>query len=168
MANKNILTRKQEDNPSNIVRRRDSDVNRFHDEIDRLFDDFFTDPFGLVPLRHSESAFMPKVDVVETDKEVKVSAEIPGMEEKDIDVQLNGDILTISGEKSSEHEEKTGQYHRMERSYGSFRRDVQLPSDVDANKVEAVFSKGVLTINLPKPAESISKVKKIEVKKASS
>lgn len=167
MANKNILTRKQEDDSSSIVRRRDSDVNRFHDEIDRLFDDFFTDPFGLVPFRRTESMFIPKVDVVETEKAIKVSAEIPGMEEKDIDVQLNGDVLTISGEKSSEHEEKSGQYHRMERSYGSFRRDIQLPSEVDVNKVDAVFSKGVLTINLPKPAESISKVKKIDVKKAS-
>jgi len=109
---------------------------------------------------------MPRVDIVETEKDIKVSAEIPGMDEKDIRVQLNGDVLTISGEKSSEHEEKEGQYHRMERTYGSFRRDLQLPTDVDGDKVEAVFSRGVLTITLPKPTETLSKVKKIEVKKA--
>jgi len=166
MASKSIFPRKREDNPSEIMSRGESDVVRFRDEVDRLFDDFFVDPFGIIPFRRSESAFIPKVDVVETDKEVKVSAEIPGMEEKEIQVQINNDILSISGEKSSEHEEKTGQYHRMERSYGSFRRDMKLPAEVDANKVEAVFSKGVLTINLPKPAETVSKVKKIEVKKA--
>lgn len=166
MATKSILPRKREDVPSEIVSKGESDLMRFRDEMDRLFDDFFADPFGIIPFRRKESVFVPKVDVVESDKEIKVSAEIPGMEEKDIQVQLNGDILTISGEKSSEHEEKTEQYHRLERSFGSFQRSVKLPADVDANKVDAIFAKGVLTVTLPKPAEAISKVKKIEVKRA--
>ncbi len=166
MAIKNITNPKKESGKMDILRKDESDVMRFRNEMDRIFDDFFSDPFGLLPISRMESSFTPRVDVIETEKEVKVTAEIPGMDEKDIQVTLADDRLTISGEKSSEHEEKSGQYHRMERSYGSFRRDVLLPTDVDANKVEAVFSKGVLTISLPKPAETINRTKKIEVKKA--
>jgi HSP20 family protein len=165
MVAKNIIPEKREGGKAEIVRRGDSDLMRFRNEFDRLFDDFFRDPFGLMPFRHVEVEFLPRVDVVETDKEVKVTAEIPGMEEKDVEVSLDKDILTISGEKTSERNEKDGQYHRMERTYGSFRREIQLPSEVDAEKVDAVFSKGVLIVSLPKPAESVSRVKKISVKK---
>jgi HSP20 family protein len=165
MVVKNIIPEKREDKKAEIVRRGDSDLMRFRNEFDRLFDDFFRDPFGLIPFRRVEVDFLPRVDVLETEKEVKVMAEIPGMEEKDVEVSLNHDILTISGEKSSENTEKNGQYHRMERTYGSFRRDIQLPSDVDPEKVEATFTKGVLTVTLPKPAETVNRVKKISIKK---
>ncbi len=165
MAIKNITSPKHEGGKMGVLRKDETDVMRFRNEMDRIFDDFFSDPFGLLPISRAESSFAPRVDVVETEKEVKVIAEIPGLDEKDIQVTLMDDRLTISGEKSSEKEEKTGQYHRMERSFGSFRRDVLLPTDVDANKVDAVFSKGVLTISLLKPAETVSRTKKIEVKK---
>ncbi len=165
MADKNIISEKCAGSKAEIVRRGDSDLMRFRNEFDRLFDDFFRDPFGLVPFRRIEPEFMPRIDVYETEKDLKVTAEVPGMEEKDIEVTLDKDVLTIMGEKSSEHAEKTSQYHRTERTYGSFRRDIQLPGDLDAEKVEAAFAKGVLTITLPKPAESVSRVKKISIQK---
>ncbi len=136
----------------------------FQQQINQLFDDFFRgwglEPFGLT---RAEELFSPSLDVVETDKEIKVSVELPGMDEKDIDVQVFRDMLTISGEKRQEQEERGQNYWRMERSYGSFRRTVPLPGEVDVDKAEAVFRKGVLTVTLPKAAAATRK--QITVKK---
>ncbi len=148
-----------------IAPREDRQIARIHNQLDRLFDDFFTDPFGAMSVRRAPSAFIPRVDVSETEKEIRIAAEIPGMEEKDINVNLQNDVLTISGEKSNEVDEKSTLFHRMERSYGSFRRDIQLPADINPEKISAVFSKGVLTITMPKPEETLSKNRKIEIKK---
>ena len=138
----------------------------FQREMNRLFDNFFGG-FSLSPWtpleRGAAVAFTPRVDVSETDKEIKVSAELPGMEEKDIDISLTRDTLTIKGEKKEETEEKGKDYYRMERSYGSFTRSIPLPVEVDTNKVEAVFKKGVLEITLPKTAKAISETKKVTV-----
>jgi len=103
--------------------------------------------------------FSPKVDVAETETEVKVTAELPGMEEKDIDISVDGDMLTIKGEKKTEKEEKKEESYRLERSYGSFRRDILLPSKVQIDKVKATFAKGVLTVMLPKSAEAAKRHK---------
>lgn len=134
--------------------------------IDRMFDDFFNEfgNFGLSRFDGDRSfgAFMPTVDVSETDTEIKVMAELPGLDEKDIDVSLAHNILTISGEKKAEKEQKGENYHRIERSYGSFSRSVTLPGEVDANKVDAKFKNGVLTITLPKTAQA--QAKRITVK----
>ena len=165
MAVKKGNPEKQEDKKIEIVNKRTSDLERFNEDFDHFFDDFFGRPFSILPFQHGMHEFTPRLDVLETDKDVKVTVEIPGMDEKDIDVSINNGILSISGEKSSEHEDKKGQYHRMERSYGSFRRDVLMPSEVDENKVEATFSKGVLEIRLPKITEENRKSRKIEVKK---
>lgn len=135
--------------------------------INRMFDDFLGD-FGLSPLRMGdwiEKDFVPTLDVSENDKEVIVTAELAGLDEKDIQIRLNGDMLTISGEKKSEHEEKDAQHYMMERSYGQFSRTIQLPAEVDDSKAEAVFKKGVLKIKLPKTPAEQSKTKRIEVKK---
>jgi len=140
-------------------------VNKTDSELDHVFDDFFGRPFIILPFQRGMHEFTPRLDVFETDHDVKVTVEIPGMDEKDIEVSINNGILSISGEKSSEREEKNGQYHRMERSYGSFRRDVSMPSEVDENKVGATFSKGVLEVTLPKITEENRKSRKIEVKK---
>jgi HSP20 family protein len=102
--------------------------------------------------------------VSETDKEIKVSAELPGMDEKDIDVSLTRDSLTIKGEKKQETEDKGEDYYRMERSYGSFTRSIPLPIEVDTDKVQATFKKGVLEITLPKTARAIQETRKIPVK----
>jgi HSP20 family protein len=132
-------------------------------EMNRLFDDFYRG-FDLEPFESRLGTFSPSIDVSENDKQVKVTAELPGMDEKDIDVSLNKDSLTIKGEKKEEKEEKKKDYYRMERSYGSFSRTIPLPMEVDANKVKAEFKKGVLTITLPKTKKAIEDTKKIAVK----
>ena len=99
MAMKNITSPKREGGKMDVLRKDESDVMRFRNEMDRIFDDFFSDPFGLLPISRAESSFAPRVDVVETEKEIKVIAEIPGLDEKDIQVTLMDDRLTISGEK---------------------------------------------------------------------
>ena len=139
----------------------------FQREMNKLFDDFFGG-FDLSPWapleRRLATAFTPHVDVSETDKEIKVSVELPGMDEKDIDVSLTRDTLTIKGEKKEEKEEQGKDYYRMERSYGSFTRSVPLPVEVDTDKVQATFNKGVLDITLPKTARAIQEMKKVPVK----
>jgi HSP20 family protein len=145
-------------------------------EVDRLFDDFsggfWRSPFGrsffdIEPFRRAGAGFgvsVPAVDVTQTDKGYEITAELPGMEEKDVEVKLSNGILTIKGEKRDEKEEKQKGYYMRERSFGSFERSFQVPEDVDTNKVGARFKKGVLTIMLPKNAEAQKAEKKIEIK----
>jgi HSP20 family protein len=147
----------------------------FRSEMDRLFDRFsggFGFPsirrmFDLVP--HAESGFSfsaPAVDASEDDKAYSVTAELPGIDEKDIEVTVTGDLLVIKGEKRQEKEEKDKNYHVAERSYGAFQRSFTLPDGVDRDKIAAAFAKGVLTVTLPKSAEAQKQQKKIEVKAA--
>ncbi len=127
-------------------------------EMNTLFEDFFRN-FG-----HHEDAngFVPHLEVRENEKEFIIKAELPGMDEKDVSVSLSGDVLTISGEKK---EEKTdGQTHRVETKYGLFRRELALPHGLVLDKIEAVFTKGVLKITLPKLPQEDEKIKKIEIK----
>jgi HSP20 family protein len=166
MAIKNLVPWKK--NNGDIQVRRDADpFNAFHQEMDRLFDNFFGSGFGLTPSRHGFMAgfgeFNPQVDVTENDKEVKVTAELPGLEDKDIEVSLSHDVLTISGEKKNEKEDKGDNYYHMERSYGSFQRSIPLPAEVEADKVEAEFKNGVLNITLPKTTTAQNR-KKIAIK----
>ncbi len=135
----------------------------FRDEMNRLFDNFFKG-FDIEPFERKFAAFSPSVDISETEKEIVISAELPGMEDKDIDVSLSKDTLTIKGEKKEEKEEKAKSYYRMERSFGSFCRTIPLPAEIDSDKVEAEFKKGVLTIKLPKTPEAIKETKKIQIK----
>jgi HSP20 family protein len=116
-------------------------------EMDRLFDRFFEprgEDFELV------GEWAPKVDVKENKDSVVVKAEIPGVDQKDLSVALQDQVLTISGSKNQEKEEKDERYHRVERSYGSFSRSFRLPAGVETEKVTAGFKDGVLTITLPK------------------
>jgi HSP20 family protein len=112
--------------------------------------------------------FWPRVDVSESEKEIRVTAELPGIDQKDVEVTLSGDQLLIKGEKKSEAEEKKEEkgrtFHRVERSYGSFQRSMRIPYEVDPEKVQATFKDGVLTLTLPKPPEVQQKTKKIEIK----
>jgi HSP20 family protein len=148
----------------------------FRDEMDRLFDDFFSG-FSLSPFRRRRleadpwrrfqgvfEATFPVVDVTETESEYRVKAELPGMEEKDIDIALTGGVLMIKGEKRQEQEEKKENYFVSERRYGTFQRSFRLPEDVDPEKIEASMKSGVLTLTLPKRPEAQAKAKKIEVK----
>jgi HSP20 family protein len=104
------------------------------------------------------------VDITENEKEIKLSAELPGMDEKDIDVSLQNNTLTIKGEKKEEKEDKGKDCYKMERSYGSFSRSIPVPVEVETDKVEAKFNKGVLSITLPKTAKAVAETKKIAVK----
>jgi len=133
----------------------------FRREVNRMFDDFFD---GAGWSGSGRSGMMPAVDVHEDEKELVVTAELPGVSEKDIEVNLAGDMLTIKGEKKSEHEHKNGDSWRMERHYGSFERVIDLPFDVKDGQVDAKFSNGVLSVRIPKPADLQRSTRKIEVK----
>ena len=138
---KGVPVRREEGSPFALLRR----------EMDSVFDNFFRG-FEMEPFESRFSAFSPKVDLTENDKEIKVSVELPGMDEKDIDISLNKDALTIRGEKKEEKEQKGKDYYRMERSYGTFSRTIALPAEVETDKIEASLKKGVLTVTLPRSA----------------
>jgi len=134
-------------------------------EIDRLFDDF-TRGFPSFPALGNGGAasMLPTMDVAETDKEIEISAELPGLEEKDVQINVADGILTIRGEKKAEKEQKDKNYRLVERNYGSFERSMQLPDGVDVDAIKATIDKGVLKVTVPKPAPK--QVKKVEVKAA--
>jgi HSP20 family protein len=129
------------------------------EEWERRFDDLFGRSLWRLPVE--ERGWMPAVDVFEKEDRFVVKAELPGMKEDDIDVSVVGDTLSIKGEKKTETEIQEEGYYRCERSYGSFYRSIPLPSNVDANKIEASFEDGVLEVALPKSAKI--KPKKIAV-----
>lgn len=133
----------------------------FRREFDDLFNSFFGDQWWS-PERYFGRRFVPAFDVSETEGELIVKAELPGVDPKEVDVSLTGNMLTIKGEKKEEREEKGENVHRMERSYGGFSRSFTLPCEVQGDKVEATYKDGVLNLRLPK-AES-SKTKSIKVK----
>ena len=138
-------------------------LTSLHNDIDRLFDDFFRG-FDLAPFGESFGNFSPSIDVRENDHEYQVTAELPGMDENDIEVTLDNNSLTISGEKKQETEDKSQNYYRMERSYGSFQRCISLPPGIKSDQIDANFNKGILSITLPKTAEAQKHVKHIPVK----
>jgi HSP20 family protein len=146
-------------------------------EIDRLFEEF-DGGFKMLPFRRSvfdlepfwrqerAIASAPAVDVAETDKAFEITAELPGLEDKDIEVKLANGGLTIKGAKHEEKEEKKKDYYLHERRYGAFERYFEMPQGIDKDKIEATFKKGVLTVLLPKTAEAQQAEKKIPVKPA--
>ena len=109
-------------------------------------------------------SWSPRLDVSETDKALEIVADLPGMEKKDIKVSLDGDLLTIKGEKKEVKEKKDKHYHTIERRSGSFYRALRLPIEVKSDKIEANFKDGVLTLTLPKSKETAKKVAQIEIK----
>jgi HSP20 family protein len=147
-------------------------------EVDRLFDDFrlgsWRSPFERRLLdfepfwRSSEGGWpkVPAVDVAETQTGYEVTAELPGMDEKSIDVNLADGVLTIRGEKKEEKEEKKKDYYVSERRFGSFQRSFTVPNGVDADQIEAHFKNGILVVKLPKSAQARQNEKKIEIKTA--
>jgi len=133
-------------------------------EMNRLFDDVFRgfelSPFGTGERFFDRAMGWPNIEVSETDKEVKVTAEVPGLEEKDLNVELANGVLTISGEKKSEAEDKERRF--SERYYGRFERRIPV-EDVDQDKVSAAFKNGVLSVTMPKVPQAQSKVKRITI-----
>jgi HSP20 family protein len=144
------------------VTRRGDPFAGFQREMNDLLDRFFG---GSDVAPWPQGMFAPEVDVTETDKEVRVSAELPGVDEKDVDVSLAEDTITIKGEKKAEKEEKEGGRRYVERSYGSFERRIALPCEVDPDKAKAEYKKGVLTITLQKSGKAASS-KKINISTA--
>jgi len=143
-------------------------------QVDRLFRDFERG-FLQAPLYRDIDNFLhrdlgfavtPAVDIVEKDNAFEVTAELPGIDAKNIELQLSNGVLTIKGEKTEEKEEKTKDRYVSERRYGSFRRSLQVPDSVDADKIEASYKSGVLTVTLPKSAQAKDKQKSIPIKAA--
>ena len=143
-------------------------------QVDRLFHDFQTgflrapsyrSLLDIEPFWRRDFSFdvTPAIDIVEKDKAFEVTAELPGLDVKNIEVQLSDNVLTIKGEKQEEKEEKAKDRYVSERRYGSFRRSLQVPTGVDAGKIEATFKSGVLTVTLPKSPEAQNNHKTIPV-----
>jgi HSP20 family protein len=143
--------------------------NRMNRFIERAFADSFADSFA-APAVQQAIDWIPPMSIVETDKEFTLTAELPGLDQKDVDVSVEDGLVTIKGEKIQEREEKKEpddaqkKVYLYERSYGSFYRSFALPPTVDAAKVHAVFAKGILKVHLPKSAEAKPNGRKIEVK----
>jgi HSP20 family protein len=141
-------------------------------EMNRLFDGFFRglDPFDAAPAGPfalsgvPAEGFVPRVNVVENDKEVRVTAELPGLDEKDVEVTVARGTLTLRGEKKAETEDRSGGRYRYERSYGAFQRTIPLPAGVVEKKASAEFRKGVLTVRIPKSGEAAAGARKIAVR----
>jgi HSP20 family protein len=153
--------------PKKLVKTRDwlDPFESFHTEMDKLFEDFMGERSGIPATKKFTADFIPRLDLVEKDDKYKVTVELPGMEEKDIDVTLEDNVLTIKGEKKFEHEEDKKGWSRIERTYGSFYRQIPFKADLDDSAVEAKFKNGVLKLKLPKTKAAIKEAKKIEIKK---
>lgn len=141
-------------------------LGRLRSEIDRLFDRFFTDPFGSMDAFFTPlGEWAPSIDVAESEQEITVRAEIPGVDPKDLDIQLTENVLTLRGEKKEMTERKGDNYYHGERRFGTFQRVICLPVDVDPEKVSAEHANGVVTIRLAKVPGAAPK--RIPVKVAS-
>jgi HSP20 family protein len=146
----------------NVARSEQNPFTTLQRQIDSLFDDFSR---GFPALRNWAGADLtPTIDVSETDKEIEITAELPGLEEKDVQVNVADNVLTIKGEKKAETEQKDKNYRLVERSYGAFSRTLALPEGVNTDAIKAKIAKGLLTVTIPKPAPA--QVKKIDVKAA--
>jgi HSP20 family protein len=143
--------------------RTESPLVALRSEMDRLFDTFLREPLGAIdwPLV-GQGRWSPTIDVAETDEEVTVRAELPGMDPQDLDVSISGNQLVVSGEKKESSEDKGKDYYHSESRYGSFRRAVRLPEGIDAEHVDAQYAHGVLTLHLKKTPSAVPK--RIEVK----
>lgn len=145
--------------PSVFSRNGGSLASLFHD-IEKIFEDFSRH----APFLGEVGIPSPKFDVCENIDGIEVTAELPGVDGKDVDIVLTNDLLTIRGEKKVERDEKKANWHLTERSYGSFSRTIALPYEPEPAKVEATFDKGVLHVRMPKPAEIAKKERKITIK----
>jgi len=148
-------------------------VTQLHQQIDRLFDDVFsafdrpslnsTFPRRAEPAITPSSIFRPQVDVSGDEKQYEITLDVPGLSEDDLAIEVKGDVLTISGETEDKLEQKDKQYYRVERSYGAFQRTLSLPSDANADDIQAKLKDGVLTLTLPRSQPEQADVKRISI-----
>jgi HSP20 family protein len=136
----------------------------FRQQMDRLFDDFFAPMESHRQASSLRSGAWPSIDMHETDQAYEIEVELPGLEQKDVEVNLRDNSLMITGEKRNEHKEEAGGRHYTERSYGRFERMIPFDVEVDPDKVEARFKNGVLSVSVPKNPKASSKTRRIEVK----
>lgn len=141
-----------------ITRGQRNGLTRLHNEMDDLFDSFFR---GLDKPFDGYKVW-PSIDVAEQEDSIEIRAEVPGCKAEDINISVHGNVLTISGEKKQTDEQKEKGYYHMESTYGSFRREISLPTDIDAEKIDAVCRDGVLSVKLPKAEKA--KAVKVKVK----
>jgi HSP20 family protein len=128
------------------------ELNTLQNEVNRLFNTFFDAPLpngGTAGQRR----WLPAMDLVETEDDFVLRADLPGLSEDDVNIELEDNVLTVSGERKSEHEERKEGFHRVERAYGSFARSLSLPDGVNAEAIKASFDRGVLEVHIPKPEE---------------
>lgn len=170
-----VKTREKAKAPARTEEQAWPTLTSLRDEVDRLFEDFMSgwpfrarpfagDPWSRLPAAFRPSA--PATDVAENDKAFTITVDLPGIDEKDIDVTLSDEVLTIRAETTREREEKKESYFLSERQQGSLQRAFQLPSGVNADKIEAKYDKGVLRLVLPKTPEAQKKQRKVRVQKA--
>ena len=129
------------------------ELNSLQTEMNRLFNTFFDSPQQGAGNGGGVRRWVPSMDLVETADHFVLRADLPGLSEEDVAIELEDSVLTISGERKAEHEDKKEGYYRVERSYGQFRRSLTLPDGVDAEGIKATFDKGVLEVRIPKPEE---------------
>ena len=166
MFKKNLIPWRNKKESLTIQNEQDS-FRDLQENMNTMIDRFFEDPFQISSFRDFsgfENSFSPRLDMSETDKELKISAELPGVDEKDIQVTFRHDRLTISGKKENETIEKDSHFYRRERSFGSFQRSIALPSEIEEDKIDAVFKKGILKITIPKTGSASAK--KISIKRS--
>jgi HSP20 family protein len=137
------------------------ELGTIQNEMNRLFNSFFDTP---TPTNgQALRRWVPAMDLVETEGDFVLKADLPGMSEADVNIELEDNVLTISGERKAEHEERKTGYYRVERSSGSFRRSLTLPEGVDPESVKATFDRGVLEVTIPKPAQQVPRKVQISV-----
>ena len=139
------------------------DFLSLHDRINRLFEDVWGGERGKLPSLLGERMWSPALDMYETDKDVVVKAELPGLKAKDVDISVDGDMLTIKGDRKFEEEVKEENFYRLERRYGSFERVIPLPADVKKDAIKASYKNGILEVHLPKEEEAKPKRLKVKV-----
>lgn len=155
--------------------RPDDSLRNLHHDINKLFDEFFGREENFFPAAFSNlgpmaatsifSQTYPKLDFVETENEFRISAELPGLSDEDVELNVGQDLLTIRGEKKEEKVADDKGWYRMERQYGLFSRSIPLPPNVNVGGIEASMKNGVLTVNLPKKAEELKSSRSISIKK---
>lgn len=167
-AGANVPVKRTDVRPSFSKGAETNPIVQLHREMDRLFENAFRG-FGMTPFRTdifpsiTADLLKPQVDIGATEKEYSITAEVPGVDEKDVKIEIANNTMTICGEKKQEKEEKDKNYYRVERSYGSFQRILSLPEDADQENIKATFKKGILTIKIPKKSLPKTEVKQIEI-----
>ncbi len=162
MIRRSMIPRRRGEKRDEMATYKDHPFWQMRERMNRYLDTYWDHPFGM-DFYEGDDIFSPRIDLSETEEDYTIIADLPGLNEKDIDLSFSQNVLTISGKKEEEKEEKGRQYHRIERFSGQFRREIPLQDTVDDNKIEATFKDGVLTINIPKRLDPSQKKKKISI-----